>query len=133
MRGEYVAKTRIYEEITASGPLGPPGHRRKGVQLTRLDKLFILWCKSQGVSKLDMSKRLPAARNTVHAYLERVFMDPRIALDLGMYQRLGKKRFECGFCGQVRPAERAMERHVLAHFLPYVVARDRNLAGRMRL
>ena len=128
-----MAKTRVYEEITSSGPLGPLGHRRKGVQLTRLDKLFILWCKSQGISKLDMSKRLPAARNTVHAYLERVFRDPWIALDLGLYQRLSQKKFECGFCGQFRPAERAMERHVLAHFLPYVVARDTYLEGRWRL
>ena len=128
-----MAKTRVYEEITSSGPLGPLGHRRKGVQLTRLDKLFILWCKSQGVSKLDTSKRLPAAWNTVHAYLERVFRDPRIALSLGLYQGLGQKKFECGFCGQFRPTERAMERQVLTHFLPYVVARDPHLEGRRRL
>ena len=128
-----MAKAQIFEEITASGPLGPLGHRRKGVQLTRLDKLYILWCKSQGISKLDTSKRLPAARATVSAYIERVFRDPRIALNLGLYQRLGQKKFECGFCGQFRPTERAMERHVLTHFLPYVVARDTYLEGRWRL
>lgn len=128
-----MAKAQIHEEITASGALGPLGHRRKGVQLTRRDKLYILWCKSQGISKLDTSKRLPAAANTVHGYLERVFRDPRIALNLGLYKRLGQKKFECGFCGQFRPTERAMERHVLTHFLPYVVARDTYLEGRWRL
>ena len=128
-----MARAQIYEEITASGALGPLGHRRKGVQLTRLDKLFILWCRYQGISKLDISKRLPAAANTVNSYIERVRIDPRVALDLGLYERRRQKQYVCGFCGQFRPTERAMERHVLAHFLPFVVARDRNLGGRRRL
>ena len=128
-----MARTQVYEEITARAALGPLGHRRKGVHLTRLDKLFILWCRYEGISKLDIAKRLPAARNTVNSYIERVRIDPRVALDLGLYERLRQKQYVCGFCGQFRPAERAMERHVLAHFLPYVVARDRNLGGRRRL
>ena len=127
-----MARAQIYEEITASGALGPLGHRRKGVLFTRLDKLFILWCRYQGVSQLDISKRLPAAPNTVLAYIERVRRDPRVALALGLYQRPSQKRFECGFCGQIRRAERAMERHVLNHFLAYEVARDTYLGGRRR-
>ncbi len=126
-------KSQVYEDITAGAAFGPLGHRRKGVRLNRRDKLFILWGRSQGVSQLEISKRLPASWNTVHAYIDRVRRDPRVALDLGLYQRVGQKRFACGFCGQFRPTERGMERHVLAHFLPYEVARDRNLDGRRRL
>ncbi len=125
---------RLYEEITARAALGPLGHRRKGVQLTRLDKLFILWARYQGISQNDIARRLPAARNTVHAYIERIHRDPRIALALGLYQRTGQKQLTCGFCGGVRATEMPMERHVLAHFLAYVVARDTNLTvGRRRL
>ena len=121
-----MTKTQIYREITARMPLG---HRQKGVRLTSRDKIFILWCRSEGLAMSTISERLPAARSTVNAYLTRVRRSPRIALERGIYQRLNQNQFKCAFCGEIRANEPAIGRHVLAHFLPYEVARDTNLEG----
>lgn len=80
-----MAKAPIHEEITAKGALVPLPSRQRWVRLTRRDKLFILWCKSQGVSMLTAAKRLPTSPDTVLAYIERVRLDPRIALNLGLW------------------------------------------------
>ena len=117
-------KTQVYREMTAGMPLG---HRQKGVRLTSRDKIFILWCRYQELSMRTISQRLPAASSTVNAYLTSVRRSPRIALELPLYQRLSKNRLRCGFCRAIRANEPAIGRHVLAHFLPYEVARDTNL------
>ena len=119
-----MAKLQIYREITARMPLG---HHEKGACLTSRDKIFILWCTYQELSMRAISERLPGARSTVSIYLGRVRRSPRMALELPLYQRLSRNRFKCGFCGDIRANEPAIGRHVLAHFLPYEVARDTNL------
>ena len=117
-------KTQFYREMTAGIPLG---HRQKGRRLTSHDKAFILWGRFQELSMFTISELLPAAQATVNAYLARVRRSPRIALELRLYQRLSRNRLKCGFCGDIRANEPAIGRHVLAHFLPYEVARDTNL------
>ena len=119
-----MAKTLVYEQITAGAPIG---HRPKGMRLTIRDKVFILWGRYEELSMRAIAERLPAARGTVNAYLTRVRRSPRIALELPLYQRLSEHRFRCGFCRDIRASEPAIGRHVLAHFLPYEVARDTNL------
>ena len=119
-----MAKTLVYEQITAGAPIG---HRPKGRRLTIRDKVFILWGRYEELSMRAIAERLPAARSTVNAYLTRVRRSPRIALELPLYQRLSQHRFRCGFCRDIRTSEPAIGRHVLAHFLPYEVARDTNL------
>ena len=119
-----MAKRLVYEEITAGAPIG---HRPKGMRLTIRDKVFILWCRYEELSMRTISGLLPAARSTVNAYLTRVRRSPRMALELPLSQRLSKNRLRCGFCRAIRANEPAIGRHVLAHFLPYEVARDTNL------
>lgn len=117
-------KRQVYREITAGTPLG---HRQMGLRLTSHDKTFILWGRYEGLSMRTISELLPAAHSTVNAYLTRVRKTPRIALELRLYQRLSRNRLKCGFCGDIRANEPAIGRHVLAHFLPYEVARDTEL------
>ena len=119
-----MTKTQVHREMAAGAPLG---NRPKGMRLTSRDKVFILWCRYEELSMRAIAERLPAARSTVNASLTRVRRNPRIALELGLSQRLSKNRFKCRFCGAIRRTEPAIGRHVLAHFLPYEVARDTNL------
>lgn len=119
-----MAKALVYEEITAGAPIG---HRPKGMRLTSRDKVFILWSRYEELSMRAIAERLPAARSTVNAYLTRVRRSPRIALELPLYERLSPRRLRCGFCRDIRASEPAIGCHVLAHFLPYGVARDTNL------
>ena len=117
---------QVYREMTAGTPLG---HRKKGMRLTSRDKMFVLWGRYQELSMLAISERLPAARSTVQSYVTRVRRSPRIALELPLYKSLSRNRLRCGFCGDIRANEPAIGRHVLAHFLPFEVARDTNLEG----
>ena len=119
-----MVNTQVYREITTRMPLG---HRQKGMRLTSRDKIFILWCRFQELSVLAIAERLPAARSTIRSYLTVVRRNPRIALEPGLFQRLSKNRLRCAFCRDIRASEPAIGRHVLAHFLPYEVARDAKL------
>jgi hypothetical protein len=55
-----------------------------------------------------------------------------IILDEKCYNAVGKKRFRCRFCGDPKDTAARIQRHVLAHFVPYEMARDMSLAGAKR-
>jgi hypothetical protein len=103
--------------------------KRKRQRLTDSDRLFILWGKWKGYSEQRIADALNKSYTCVHSYWQKVNQSPMIILDLECYAILGKKRFRCRFCNDVRETEVKIQRHVLGHCIPYEIARDMNISG----
>jgi hypothetical protein len=97
--------------------------------LTEDDRLFILWAKSKGYGEPQIATAIGRSKPTVRNYFHKVQLNPLIIFDEKVYDVIGKKRYQCRFCHDQRETEMRIQRHVLAHFVPYEIARDMNLEG----
>ena len=98
--------------------------RVKYAHLDDDDKLLILWAWSRGWTVKRTAETLPTSLSTVKNYRSRAFEDPAIVFELPVLKLIGPKSHQCGLCGEIRPTRMKGMRHVLAHVLPYEVARD---------
>lgn len=121
----------LVERMIAKSPAHP--ERALGTHLNVNDKLRVFWYRSQGMGAQVIQKQMRIGRNTVYRLLHQTFVNPSVMLTLpGVYEDLGDE-YRCGFCPERTKQERRMQRHVLAHVLPFERARDVNLealAGR---
>ena len=106
-----------------------PKKREKGRHLSVEDKLVILWGLTNGWSVDRIATSLPAGYATVARYKSRVFEDPKVVFELPVVSTLGKHGYRCRLCGEERSKKVKVMRHVLAHVLPYEIARDIHLTG----
>ena len=102
---------------------------QKWQRLSEDDRLFILWAKSKGYSEGHIASVLGRSKSAVRKFYRRMQESPLIIFDQKYYDVLGKKRLKCRFCEDVRESEMRIQRHVLAHFVPYEFARDMSLDG----
>jgi hypothetical protein len=102
---------------------------KKGARLSDDDRLFILWAKSKGYSHPEIAKSIEHAPSSVWNYIHQIQQSPLIVFDQKCYDSLEKKKYKCRFCNEIRASEVRMQRHVLAHFIPYEIARDMSLDG----
>ena len=102
---------------------------KKKRPLTDDDRLFILWAKSKGYGEPQIATAIGRSKMTVRRYFKRVQESPLIIFEEKVYDIVGKKRYKSRFCHDQRDTEMRIQRHVLAHFVPYEIARDMSLNG----
>ncbi len=102
---------------------------KKKRPLTDDDRLFILWAKSKGYGEPQIATAIGRSKMTVRRYFKRVQESPLIIFEEKDYDIVGKKRYKSRFCHDQRDTETRIQRHVLAHFVPYEIARDMSLNG----
>ena len=100
----------------------PP--RTKYAHLDDDDKLLVIWGMSRGWTIRRTAETLPTSQSTVKNYRSRVFEHPAIVFELPVLTMTEPKAHQCGLCGESRATRQKGMRHILAHILPYEVARD---------
>ena len=100
----------------------PP--RAKNAHLDDDDKLVILYGLSRGWSAAKIAEALPASVGTIKNFKARIFDDPGSVFDLPVLAQSGPRSHDCQICGEAKASRVKGMRHVLAHILPYEVARD---------
>ena len=104
--------------------------------LTVDDKLLALWGMYRGYSMASNSRFTNVGIDTLRKLRDTVFEDPLSIFELPVYIQQGQKKFRCNFCSGVKMTKTLMIRHVLAHIIPYEMARDidiRQTNGRITL
>lgn len=96
-------------------------------KLTKEDLLFIIWCRSLGLSSAATSKRVKCNVSTVLKYIKQVFRQPYLVFDLAVMVKQGDKKYLCRFCGGVEPTEIRCKRHILKHFMHWEYAKQVSL------
>lgn len=102
---------------------------KKKRPLTDDERLFILWGKSKRYGEPQIASIMGRNRGTVTNYVRQMQANPLIIFEERVYDIVGKKRYRCRFCHDQRETEMRIQRHVLAHFVPYEIARDMSLDG----
>jgi hypothetical protein len=110
--------------------IAPP--HKKGQRLTNDDRLWVIWGLSRGWSDYTIAAKIQCDRSTVWRYKQRLYEDPSIVFHLPLILWIGKREFRCQLCGETRTTRMQCMRHVLAHFLPYEIARDCDLSDLKR-
>ena len=89
------------------------------------EERFIVWALRERWSAARIGRALGVNEATVRRFRRRFWHDPRLLLELGLYEMAGRTRedaFRCLVCGDRVRKRREVERHILAHFLdPEVV------------
>ena len=88
------------------------------------DRLLILWGLYRGWSIRKTAETLPTSQSTVKNFRAKLFQDPAIVFEIPVLKLTEPKSYQCSLCGETRPTRMKGMRHVLAHVLPYEVARD---------
>ena len=106
--------------------------RSKNAHLSSEDKLLILWGISRDWTIRKTAQALPASPTTVKTYRQRIFEEPTLVFELPVLRQMSGKKQRCQLCGEERPGRVMAMRHVLAHILPYEIARDASLSEAVR-
>lgn len=100
----------------------PP--RAKHAHLDDDDKLLVLWGLSRGWAAGKVARTIPCRPGTVKNYKNRIAGEPGLVFQPPVLVQIGVRLQQCQLCGETRPCRVKAMRHVLAHILPYEVARD---------
>ena len=100
----------------------PP--RAKNAHLDDDDKLVIVYGLSRGWSAAKIADALPASIGTVKRYKAQIMDNPGLVFELQVLVQTAPRSFQCQLCREQRQSRSKAMRHVLAHVLPYEVARD---------
>ena len=100
----------------------PPRAQRS--RLDDDDKLVIIWGLSRGWSAEKIAQALPASGGTVKNFKAKIFDDPGVVFELPVLVQSGPRSHDCQVCGEVRGSRLKGMRHVLAHIMPFEMARD---------
>ena len=98
--------------------------REKNSHLDDDDRLLIVYGLSRGWSAGKIADALPASISTIKNFKARISDDPVSVFDLPVLVQSGPRSHDCQICGEGRGSRVKGMRHVLAHVLPYEVARD---------
>jgi hypothetical protein len=108
----------------------PPPRERKS-PLSASQVYTIIWCWNDCWPNARIARALTCAESTIRSLKRRILEEPgrlfnEMDLDFLVMEK-GKRQYECGLCGVVRGTRVAGQRHMLAHILPSVIARDCDL------
>ena len=81
---------------------------------------FIVWALKEHWSAARIGRALGVNKATVRRFRTRFWQEPRLLLELGLYEMAGRTRedvFRCLVCGDRVKGRHDMDRHILAHFL----------------
>ena len=84
------------------------------------EERFILWALKERWSAARAGRALGVNEATVRRFRKRFWQEPRLLLELGLYEMAGRTRedvFRCLVCGDRVRKRREVERHVLGHYL----------------
>ncbi|MDP2949461.1 MAG: hypothetical protein Q8P22_07975 [Chloroflexota bacterium] len=101
---------------------GPPTREPADAHawLSAEERRFILWGLKERWSAIRMGRALGINEATVRRFRKKFWEDPRLLLELGLYEMVGSARtpeYRCLVCGERALGRLAMERHVLRHYL----------------
>lgn len=95
---------------------------RTGRKLSYEDQLVIVWGTYRGWNTKRIADMIPSSSTLVLNYLREWDEQPVLILDLPVLTRLSKNELRCDICGETRPTETKIYRHVLAHIVEKVTA-----------
>ena len=84
------------------------------------EERYILWALRERWSAARIGRTLGVNEATVRRFRTRFWQEPRLLLELGLYEMAGRTRedvFRCLVCGDRVGKRLGVERHILAHFL----------------
>ncbi|MDP2949457.1 MAG: helix-turn-helix domain-containing protein [Chloroflexota bacterium] len=105
---------------------GPPTREPADAHawLSAEERRFILWGLKEQWSALRIGRALGVNEATVRRFRKRFWEEPRLLLELGLYEMVGSVRtpeYRCLVCGEQALGRLATERHVLRHYLEEAV------------
>ncbi len=83
------------------------------------EERFILWALKERWSAARIGRALGVNEATVRRFRRRFWQEPRLLLELGLYEMAGRTKedfFRCLICGDRVRKRREVERHVLGHY-----------------
>ena len=101
---------------------GPPTRRPadQHAWLNAEERRFILWALRERWSAARTGRALGVNEATIRRFRRRYWADPRLLLELGLYEMAGRSTedyFRCLVCGDRVRERREVERHILRHYL----------------
>jgi len=101
---------------------GPPsrGEGESHRRMTSNEHRFILWGIKEGWSAARIARSLGVNEATVRRFRARFTKDPKVLLQLGLFEVVGRARddeYRCLICGDQIVGRSEIERHIRAHFL----------------
>jgi len=88
--------------------------------LTALERRFILWGLKERWPAARIAAELGVNEATVRRFRKRYWDEPELILELDLYEMVGRAKdeeYKCLVCEERVVTQRAMQRHVLCHFL----------------
>ena len=84
------------------------------------EERFIVWALKERWSAARIGRALGVNEATVRRFRRRFWQEPRLLLELGLYEMGGRTKedvFRCLICGDRVRKRREVERHILRHYL----------------
>ncbi len=84
------------------------------------EERFIAWALKERWSAARIGRALGVNEATVRRFRRRFWQEPRLLLELGLYEMAGRTRedaYRCLVCGDRVRKRREVERHILRHYL----------------
>ena len=84
------------------------------------EERFIVWALKERWSAARIGRALGVNEATVRRFRKRFWQEPRLLLELGLYEMAGRTRediYRCLVCGDRVRKRREVERHILRHYL----------------
>jgi hypothetical protein len=129
------------ERFRKAYPTRPEDERQKW--MTSAEQRFVLWGLKEGWSAARIGRVLGVNEATVRRFRNRFSEDPKVLLQLGLYEMVGRARddeFRCLVCGDYVIGRRTVEEHIVDHYSGWLndqpmmpLAGHRALSGRFDL
>ena len=88
------------------------------------EQRFILWGLREHWSAARIGRALRVNEATVRRFRKRFWEEPKLLLELGLYEMAGRVReneYRCLVCGDRVVSRRDTERHLLRHYLDEII------------
>ena len=92
--------------------------------LSAEEQRFILWGLRERWSAARIGRALRVNEATVRRFRKRFWQEPKLLLQLGLYEMAGRAReneYRCLVCGDRVISRRDTERHLLGHYLDEII------------
>ena len=116
-RENEVLMPTLDERFSAGPPTREPADAH--AWLSAEERRFILWGLKEQWSALRIGRALGVNEATVRRFRKRFWEEPRLLLELGLYEMVGSARtpeYRSLVCGERVLGRLATERHVLRHY-----------------
>ena len=116
-------KPTLDERFTDGPPLRGPEDRHRWLDAE--ERRFILWASKESWSAIRIGRALGVNEATVRRFRRGYWEDPRLLLELGLFEMVGKageEEFRCLVCADRVAGRSQIQRHVVSHYVDEEVA-----------